>query len=131
MCASSSSNSKAWEPTTTCRGVDQFADVFLNVEPNGAQPVSRTALTLALPYRTAFFDAVGLVRTRLTAITETALDTHHVLVNTQWATELRDPDALAGTLNLASTFIPRRDAGTLRIVFYLNHQDILVRIRAA
>ncbi|MFB9238434.1 hypothetical protein ACFFWC_23370 [Plantactinospora siamensis] len=111
--------------------IQQFAEVFLNADPNGAQPVPRAALAAALPQRKALFDSIGLLRTHLTAITETALDEHYVLVDTQWSTELRDPGALSGPLDLTSTFVLRREAGTLRIVFYLNHQDIVARIRAA
>ncbi len=109
----------------------QFADMFLNADPNGTQPVPRSAFIAALPHRQSLFERIGLRGTRLIDLDARPLDDHYVLVTTRWATELEDPDRFDGPLDLASTFILRREPGGLRIVFYLNHQDIIARIRAA
>lgn len=109
----------------------QFAEVFLNADPNGTQPVPRSAFIAALPHRQSLFDRAGLRGTRLLDLDATPLDDHHVLVATRWATDLANPDRFDGPLELASTFILRREPDGLKIVFYLNHQDILARVRAA
>jgi hypothetical protein len=69
---------------------------------------------------------------RLTKITETPLDDHYILVDTEWETE--PATSQTEPLTLSSAYILRRtDDQTLQVVFYLNHQDIMevIRERAA
>ena len=103
----------------------QFAEVFLNADPNGTSPVPRSALIASLPQRRALFATIGLVRTRLTAISQTTLDERYVLVATEWAADLEGGDSLP----LSSTFLLRREAASLHIVLYLNHLDIVAAVR--
>jgi hypothetical protein len=45
-----------------------------------------------------------------------------VLARADWHAER--PGAASTPVRLSSTFILRRDADRLRVVFYLNHQDL-------
>jgi hypothetical protein len=103
----------------------QFANVFLNADPNGTSAIPRTHLIDKLPQRRQFFASIGLQRTTLTAISQTTLDTHYVLAKTDWSAELENGDPLA----LSSTFMLRRENASLRIVLYLNHLDIVASVR--
>ena len=98
----------------------QFGDHFLGADPARATPVSRADFLDALPARRELFDSAGLLRTRLTSLTETALDADHVLAETTWVGELRGGDELP----LGSSFILRRQGASWVVIFYLNHQDI-------
>jgi hypothetical protein len=100
----------------------QFAQVFMNADPNGVAAVPRDAFLAALPRRQELFDRMGVGAIRLTALTETWLDEGYVLVHTQWTADLRDQSR--EPLGLSSSFILRRDGESLAVVFYLNHQDI-------
>lgn len=69
----------------------QFADVFLSADPNRVVAVPRDAFVKALPERAQLFASIGRTATRLTELTETKLDEKHVLVDTEWHMQLRDP----------------------------------------
>jgi hypothetical protein len=98
-----------------------FADQFLSADATGARPVTREALLRALPRRAAMFAGAGYGPTVLTALTETRLDEHYVLVRTGWSAL---HEAGGDPLPLASTFLLHDDGDTLRIVLYLNHQGL-------
>jgi hypothetical protein len=98
----------------------QFADVFMNADPERAGPVPKAAFLAALPQREKMFSAIGVNRIRLLAVRETVLDPMHTLAATDWIAELKDGDELP----LASTFLLRRKGASFVVVFYLNHQDI-------
>lgn len=53
-----------------------------------------------------------------------------MLVDTEWVAELRDETGRADVLPLSSVFVLRRENDALRIVLYLNRQDIVAVIRA-
>jgi hypothetical protein len=108
----------------------QFADPFMSADPGGVTTVPKAAFLAALPAREKLFASVGATGMRLTGITETPLDDHYILVDTQWETE----PATSGTepLSLSSAYVLRRtEDHRLQIVFYLNHQDIAAVIRSA
>lgn len=105
----------------------QFADTFMSADPGGVTAVPKAAFLAALPARDKLFASVGATGMRLTAITETPLDDHYVLVDTEWETE-----PATKPLSLSSAFVLRRtEEGGLQVVFYLNHQDVAQVIRAA
>jgi hypothetical protein len=98
----------------------QFADVFMSADPGGVVAVPRGAFLAALPKRAELFRAAGIERVRLVSVKETELDPLHTMARTEWSAEKAD----GGSLTLVSTYILRRDAGSYRVVFYLNHQDL-------
>ena len=104
----------------------QFADVFLSADPNRVTAVTRQAFLDALPQRAQLFASIGHTGTRLVSLKEAPLDDRHVLADTTWETQLEDGD----TLTLSSVFLSRREPGALRIVFYLNRQDIVAVLGA-
>jgi ketosteroid isomerase-like protein len=106
----------------------QFADYFLSADPNGTHVVPKAALLAALPQRQQMFRSAGLSAMRLRHLAQTTLDDNYVLAKTEWAMEADQPGAPAVDATLSSTFILRREAGTLRIVFYLNHRDVMALI---
>jgi hypothetical protein len=103
----------------------QYAPFFLSADPNGTQPVPREALLAALPKRREMFASVGGTVAHLTGIRETPLDASYVLVDTDWAMSVGTDGE---PIHLSSTFILRKEGHELRIVFYLNHQDVTALI---
>ena len=105
----------------------QYAPFFLSADPNGTQPVPRDAFLAALPKRREMFASVGGTVSHLTGIRETRLDANYVLVDTDWVMSV-------GTggedIDLSSMFMLRNEGGDLRIVLYLNHQDVAALIAA-
>ena len=98
-----------------------FAETFLAADPGGAQPVPRELFLRALPRRAELFAAAGISRVVLEDLRHEALDGTYVLARTQWRGERA---GTGGPLRLASSFLLRRDGDRLRVVLYLNHQDL-------
>jgi hypothetical protein len=108
----------------------QFADTFMSADPGGVTAVPKAAFLAALPAREKLFASIGATGMRLTGITETPLDDHYILVDTQWETEPSTSET--EPLSLSSAYVLRRtEDDRLQVVFYLNHQDITEVIRAA
>jgi hypothetical protein len=108
----------------------QFADTFMSADPGGVTAVPKAAFLAALPAREKLFASIGATGMRLTGITETPLDDHYILVDTQWETEPATSET--EPLSLSSAYVLRRtEDDRLQVVFYLNHQDITEVIRAA
>jgi ketosteroid isomerase-like protein len=103
------------------RLAELFAETFLAADPAGAQPVPRQAFLHALPRRAELFSAAGIARVVLDDLQHQALDDTYVLASTVWRGERTGTST---PVRLSSTFILRRDADRLRVVFYLNHQDL-------
>ena len=105
----------------TDRLAELFAETFLAADPAGVQAVSRQAFLHALPRRAELFAAAGITRVALTDLQHQPLDDTYVLARTDWRAE-RTGASLP--VRLSSTFILRREEDRLRVVFYLNHQDL-------
>ncbi|HJT99847.1 MAG TPA: DUF4440 domain-containing protein [Actinomycetes bacterium] len=99
-----------------------FDDTFLAADPDGTRPVPKALFLQALPRRAELFAAAGIARVTLADLEHQALDDSYVLVRTRWLGE-RTGDG-AAPVGLASTFLLRRDGERLRVVLYLNHQDL-------
>jgi hypothetical protein len=65
--------------------------------------------------------AVGITRMVLVGLRHHALDDVDALARTDWRGER---PAASSRVRLSSRFILRRDGDRLRVVFYLNHQDL-------
>jgi ketosteroid isomerase-like protein len=103
------------------RLAELFAETFLAADPVGVQPVPRQAFLRALPRRAELFAAAGITRVVLADLQHQSLDNTYVLARTDWRAERTEAST---PVRLSSTFILRRDADRLRVVFYLNHQDL-------
>lgn len=78
----------------------QFADTFLNADPQRVMPVPKAAFVAALPQREKMFQAAGISRVRLASVRETVLDPMHVLAATDWIAE----STAGAEIHLTSTF---------------------------
>jgi Domain of unknown function (DUF4440) len=101
-----------------------FADPFLAADPGGVRPVPRELFLQALPRRAELFGAAGIGRVVLTDERHEALDDTYVLARTGWRGERTGDGRALPPVRLASTFLLRRDGDDLRVVLYLNHQDL-------
>jgi ketosteroid isomerase-like protein len=112
----------------TDRLAELFAETFLAADPAGVQAVPRQAFLHALPRRAELFAAAGIARVVLAELRYQALDDTYVLARTDWRGERT---AASTPIRLSSTFILRRDTDWLRVVFYLNHQDLAQALSVA
>ena len=98
------------------RLAELFAETFLAADPAGVQAVLR-----ALPRRAELVAAAGITRVVLADLQHHALDDAYVLARTDWRAERTGAST---PVRLSSTFLLRRDGDRLRVVVYLNHQDL-------
>ena len=100
-----------------------FDETFLAADPDGVRAVPKALFLQALPRRAELFAAAGIARITLADLEHQALDNTYVLARTGWRGE-RTGDGTAAPVRLASSFLLRRDGERLRVVLYLNHQDL-------
>jgi hypothetical protein len=67
------------------------------------------------------FAAAGITRVALADLQHQPLDNTYVLARTDWRAERA---GASSSVRLSSTSILRREEDRLRVVFYLNHQDL-------
>lgn len=109
------------------RLAELFAETFCAADPARARPVPRQAFLHALPRRAEQFRAAGIARVVLADLRYQALDDTYVLARTDWRAERAGASI---PVRLSSTFILRREEDRLRVVFYLNHQDLAQALSA-
>ncbi|NYF50217.1 hypothetical protein [Tunturiibacter gelidoferens] len=109
--------------------VEQFADVFMSADPSGARAVPSSKLLMAIPLRKKLFEGVGGGATALVSVEQTMLDNRYVLLKTEWQMKLDRGSGPGDGLTLRSTFVLYRSDDGLKIVFYLNHEDLMSLLR--
>lgn len=109
--------------------VSQFADPFLSADPAGARMVPAAALAMAIPKRKQLFDSIGSRSTTLVSLEQTRLDDHYVLAKTVWRMHFEPAGRAPVDVTVPSTYVVRTSDAALKIVFYLNHADIMAVLR--
>ncbi|WP_433967461.1 hypothetical protein [Tunturiibacter gelidiferens] len=109
--------------------VEQFADVFMSADPSGARAVPSSKLLMAIPQRKKLFESVGGGATALVSVEQMRLDDRYVLLKTEWLMKFDRESGPGDDLTLRSTFVLYRSDDGLKIVFYLNHEDLVSVLR--
>lgn len=102
-----------------------FADVFLAAGPDGAKPVPRSVLSVAISQRRKMLEGLGCRGTRLAWAEQAALDGRYVLLKTEWLLAFDQRE----DIRLRSTLILLRQKDGLRAVFYLSHEELTTVLR--
>ena len=107
-----------------------FGDSFLFGDPAGARAVKKDDFLKMLPRRTEYFKTLGLASSKILSLEETRLDDHYVMVKAIWQMRFeKDPGQPIVDENSA-TYVLYQQADSLRIVFQLDHQDLMQRAQA-
>jgi hypothetical protein len=109
--------------------VKQFADVFMAADPGGARAVPSSVLLMAIPHRKKLFEGVKSSVTTLASVKQTRLGERYVLLETEWLVKFDRGRGHCEDLPLRSTFVVYRSDDGIRIVFYLNHEDLTSVLR--
>jgi len=107
----------------------QYGESFLFAGPQGAQAVRRSDLVKVLPTRQGFFKSAGLRSSRVVALEEASVDDRCVLVKAQWRMQFGSAAAPATDLDLFATYLLQQQPDGLRIVFQLDHDDMMKRVQ--
>jgi ketosteroid isomerase-like protein len=106
----------------------QYGDSFVFAGPQGAQAVRRDDFVKVLPKRQAFVTSAGLQSTSLVALEEASVDDRCVLVKAQWRLQFGSATAPVSALDVSSTYLLQQQPDGLRIVFQLDHDDLMKRV---
>jgi len=104
-----------------------YAGTFMFGAPQGVQAIKLEDFLGVVPKRQGFFSAIGLTATTIQSLEQTELDDIQVRVSWQMRFEKQGQPPILDE-NLATYILQRQESG-LRIVFQLDHQDLMQRVR--
>jgi hypothetical protein len=106
-----------------------YNESFVFAGPQGVQVVAREDLLRALPRRQGFFKAVGLTSSRVRSLDVTCLDENYLMVKAWWEMRFEKGPGQPIVDETSATYILNRRGDLLRIVFQLDHQDLMKRVQ--
>lgn len=106
----------------------QYGNAFMFAGPQGVQAIKRDDFLTTLPKRAGFFKTIGLTSSKLKALEETRLDDHYLMVKTYWEMHFESGAGQSTIDEISATYLLYQQADGLRIVFQLDHQDLLKRV---
>jgi hypothetical protein len=108
---------------------DIYEDSFAFAGPGGVQVVRKEDLLRALPRRQAYFRSVGLTSSRVRSLEEARLDDDYVMVKAHWDLQFEKSPGQSLVVETSATYILYRRGDRPRIVFQLDHQDLMKRVQ--
>jgi hypothetical protein len=105
-----------------------YSDRFIFAGPRGVQVIRREDLRGALPRRQEFFRMVGLTSSKVQSLEETLLDENYIMVRACWSMRFETAPGQP-VVKTAATYILHRRGDLLRIVFQLDHQDLMKTVQ--
>ena len=106
-----------------------FADAFMAAGPQGAKCVRAADFAVALPKRKQFFDSLGCRSTSLVSLEQNPLDARYVVAKTRWRMTFDQGDGETREALADSTYIVDTSGDSIKILFYLAHQDHMTMLR--
>jgi ketosteroid isomerase-like protein len=103
----------------------RYSDSFMFAGPQGAQAVNKEGFLKALPKRQWFFKSIGLTSTTIQSLEETRLDDNYVMVKTSWNVRFEKEAGQPIVAEARATYVLRQEESSLRIVFQIDHQDLM------
>ena len=103
----------------------RYSDSFMFAGPQGTQAVKKEDFLKALPKRQWFFKTVGLTSSTIQSLEETRLDANYVMVKAYWNLRFEKEAEQPIVAEISAAYILRQDESSLRIVFQLDHQDLM------
>jgi Domain of unknown function (DUF4440) len=103
----------------------RYSDTFMFAGPQGSQAVKKEDFLKALPKRQFFFKTAGLTSSTIQSLEETRLDDNYVMVKAYWNMRFEKEAEQPIVAETSATYILRQEESSLRIVFQLDHQDLM------
>ncbi|HEX9270853.1 MAG TPA: hypothetical protein VGA01_01425 [Candidatus Binatia bacterium] len=103
----------------------RYSDLFMFAGPQGAQAVKKEDFLKAIPKRQWFFKTVGLTSSTIRSLEETRLDDNYVMVKAYWNMRFEKEAEQPIVAETSATYILCQEESSLRIVFQLDHQDLM------
>jgi hypothetical protein len=107
----------------------KYNDYFVFTGPRGPQVVKKDDLLEVLPRRQGLFKAAGLTSSNVRSLEETRLGDNHVMVKADWSMKFEKIPGRAIIDEASATYILYYDDLSMKIVFQLDHQDLMGRVQ--
>jgi hypothetical protein len=107
----------------------RYSEAFMFADPYGTRTVKREEFLQVLPKRAGFFKAIGLASSTVHAIEETRLDPNYVLAKVYWKVHFEKEAMRPVKDEISATYLLHQQNDGLRIVFQLDHQDLVKRVQ--
>ena len=107
----------------------QYSDSFMFANLQGVQAVKKDDFLKVLPKREGFFKTVGLTSLKIQSLEETRLDGNYVLVKVYWNMHFEKDLEPPIVDEISATYVLYQQEDVLRIVFQLDHQDLMKRVQ--
>ena len=106
----------------------QYGDSFMFAGPHGSQAVRKEDFLKVLPKREGFFKSIGLSSTTVLAVATTPLADNYLLAKVTWQMRFEKEGAQPILDENLATYILQQQEDGLKIVFQLDHQDLMQRV---
>ena len=83
-----------------------------------------------LPNRKEFFEKTGLKFSKIVQINETSNDQFHVIVKAIWSFHFEKSDSASLDVEVPSTYVLRKTNDSMKIIFQLDHEDLMEKAKA-
>jgi len=107
----------------------RYSDSFMFGGPQGVQIIKKEDFLKVLPARKEFFRMVGLTSSKIQRLEEIRLNDNYVMVKADWNMRFEKDLDQPIVDEISATYILYRQENLLRIVFQLDHQDLMKRVR--
>jgi hypothetical protein len=106
-----------------------YADTFMFADPTGTRSINKEDFLKVLPKRKDFFEKVGLKYTKYESLDEKVIDEHYYMVEAHIVMHFeKDPHNPIDDKD-SSTFILHKENESLKIVFHLEHRELMKKIQ--
>ena len=107
----------------------RYSDSFTFASPQGVQAIKKEDFLKVLPRRKEFFKTVGLTSSKIQRLEETRLDNNYIMVKVYWNMRFEKDPEQPIINQISATYILYQQEDLLRIVFQLDHQDLMKRVQ--
>jgi ketosteroid isomerase-like protein len=107
----------------------QYADAFMFGGPQGVQSIKKDDFLKVVPRRREYFASIGLLQSKVTSIDETSLDSRYLLARTVWRMTFESSAGLQSEIAASATYILERAGEKFVIVFQIDHQDLIAKVK--
>jgi hypothetical protein len=107
----------------------RYSDSFMFAGPQGMQSVKKEDFLKVLPKRQEFFKTIRLTSSTIKSVEETRLDENYIMVKSYWNLRFEKESEQPIVNEISATYILFRQESLLHIVFQLDHQDLMDRVK--
>lgn len=108
----------------------QYGDPIMIATPKGAYTFTNEEFLKLLPGRKQFFETTGLKSTKVISLEEISSDQTYFIIKAIWKFHFEKNPSKPSDIEVGTTYILRKEDETIRIIFQLDHEDLMEKLKA-